>query len=262
MRDSQSPRVIFTLTSFPPRITTLHHTLFSLLLQDTPADKIAVFLSLEEFPAGMESLPRILRLLHKWEFVHIHLVQPNYKSYKKLIHALLVYPDDVLVTIDDDQLYDRAMLTLLVRSYQRYPRCIHTHAGDVLHIESSGAFVWRNDNHEDIAQLALCPLGVSGVLYPPHCLDTRVFDMDTFLELAPHNDDLWFFVMGVLKGSQKILVKGALGHSKNPAIATFESPNLWETNSQSGQNRFMIEWENLVRAYPQIGEILYNHNMR
>lgn len=204
----------------------------------------------------MESLPRILRLLHKWRFVHIHFVQPNYKSCKKLIHALSHYPDDVLITIDDDQLYDRAMLTLLVRSYQRSPRCIHTHAGCVPYRESSGAFVWRNDECEGIAQLALCPLGVSGVLYPPHCLDTRVFDMHTFLELAPHNDDLWFFVMGVLKGSQKILVKGALGHSKMPAIATFESPNLWETNSQSGQNRFAIEWHNLLSHYPQLRDIL------
>ena len=189
-------------------------------------------------------------------------MEENYKSCNKLIHALRFYPEDICVTIDDDQLYERDMLRLLLDSYRKYPQCIHTHHADMPIRESSGAFAWRACELEDTPLLGICPLGVSGVLYPPHCLDTEVFNTQRFYELAPHNDDLWFFVMGMLKESKKVLVKGALGHSKNPAIATFESPNLWEINSKSGKNRFMIEWENLVRAYPQIGEILYNHNMR
>ena len=258
LRDSRSlhalssPCVIFSLTSFPARIATLHHTIFSLLRQSTPADEIAVFLSLEEFPRGFASLPRILRFLHTQHFIRLHFVEENYKSYKKLIYALRFYPEDICVTIDDDQLYDREMLALLLDSYHKYPQCIHTHHADTPIRESSGAFAWRACELEDTPLLGICPLGVSGVLYPPHCLDTEVFNTQRFYDLAPHNDDLWFFVMGMLKESKKVLVKGALGIPKQPSIAIFESPNLWETNAKSGKNRFMIEWENLVRAYPEI----------
>ncbi|WP_395001671.1 glycosyltransferase family A protein [uncultured Helicobacter sp.] len=252
LRASFSPRVVFSLTSFPARIATLHHTIFSLLRQSTPADEIAVFLSLEEFPRGFASLPRILRFLHTQHFIRLHFVEANYKSCNKLIHALKFYTQDICVTIDDDQLYERDMLRLLLDSYRKYPQCIHTHHADMPIRESSGAFAWRACELEDTPLLGICPLGVSGVLYPPHCLDTEVFNTQRFYELAPHNDDLWFFVMGMLKESKKVLVKGALGIPKQPSIAIFESPNLWETNAKSGENRFMIEWENLVRAYPEI----------
>lgn len=183
-------------------------------------------------------------------------MEENYKSCNKLIHALRFYPEDLCITIDDDQLYERDMLRLLLDSYHKYPQCIHTHHASMPILESSGAFVWRACEIEDTPLLGICPLGVSGVLYPPHCLDIEVFNTQRFCDLAPHNDDLWFFVMGMLKGSKKVLVKGALGIPKHPSIAIFESPNLWETNAKSGENRFMIEWENLVRAYPRIGEIL------
>lgn len=143
LRDSQSPRVVFSLTSFPARIATLHHTIFSLLRQSTPADEIAVFLSLEEFPRGFASLPRILRFLHTQHFIRLHFVEANYKSCNKLIHALKFYTQDICVTIDDDQLYERDMLRLLLDSYRKYPQCIHTHHADMPIRESSGAFAWR-----------------------------------------------------------------------------------------------------------------------
>jgi len=41
----------------------------------------------------------------------------------------------------------------------------------------------------------LSPLGVGGVLYPPHIFSNEIFNVDVFLKICPIADDLWFWVM-------------------------------------------------------------------
>ena len=102
---------------------------------------------------------------------------------------------------------------------------------------------------EDTPHLALISVGVSGVLYPPHCFNDEFYNTANILSLCPYNDDLWFFIMSVLNDTPKVLITNPLSHPKESAIAIFETPNLWEINVD--QNRNYEQFKALLHAYPE-----------
>ena len=223
-------------------------------MQDYPYFNIALFLSIDEFKS--KKLPYILRIFSALNLIKIHFVEGNLRAYKKLFYALKIYPEHIIVTIDDDQMYDLHTISLLINSYKIYPHCIHTHWAydsdfitEVLDIPKSQYIEIIKENKP---HLALINVGVSGVLYPPNSFNDEFFNIDNILSLCPHNDDLWFFVMSVLNDTKKVLVINSLEHPKESAIAIFESPNLWEINVT--QNRNYIQLKALLSAYPQAKE--------
>ena len=248
---SQTPPVLVSLTSFPARLPYLHHTLYSLLTQDYKDFHIALFLSSSEIAPS--KLPLILKIFARLGLLSIHFVEENLRAYKKLFYALQAYPEHIIITIDDDQIYAPNTISLLLESYARFPRAIHTHLAydgaymaDILELDSAAycAIIAQDSPH-----LALASVGVSGVLYPPSPFSQEFFNKQAIVSLAPYNDDLWFFVMSVLSDMPKVLVKSALEHPKESSIAIDESPNLWEINCE--QHRNYDQLRALLEAYPQ-----------
>ena len=228
----QTPPVLVSLTSFPARLPYLHHTLYSILTQDYKDFHIALFLSSSEIAPS--KLPLILKIFQKLGLLSIHFVEENLRAYKKLFYALQAYPEHIIITIDDDQIYAPNTIRLLLESYARFPRAIHTHLAydgaymaDILQVDCARycAIIKESSPH-----LALASVGVSGVLYPPRAFSQEFFNTQAILSLAPYSDDLWFFVMSVLNDVPKVLIQGALEHPKESSIAIDESPNLWEIN--------------------------------
>ncbi|WP_170235134.1 glycosyltransferase [Helicobacter canis] len=247
----QTPPVLVSLTSFPARLPYLHHTLYSILTQDYKDFHIALFLSSSE--VRPDELPRILKIFARLGLLSIHFVEENLRAYKKLFYALQAYPEHIIITIDDDQIYAPNTIRLLLESYNKFPRAIHTHLAydgaymaDILELDSATycAIIKESSPH-----LALASVGVSGVLYPPRAFSQEFFNTQAILSLAPYSDDLWFFVMSVLNDVPKVLVKNALEHPKESSIAIDESPNLWEINCE--QNRNYDQLRALLEAYPQ-----------
>ena len=248
---AKTPPVLVSLTSFPARLPYLHHTLYSILTQDYKDFHIALFLSSSE--VRPDELPRILKIFARLGLLSIHFVEENLRAYKKLFYALQAYPEHIIITIDDDQIYAPNTISLLLESYKKFPRAIHTHRAydgaymaDILELDSATycAIIAQDSPH-----LALASVGVSGVLYPPSPFSQEFFNTQAIVSLAPYSDDLWFFVMSVLNDVPKVLVKNALEHPKESSIAIDESPNLWEINCE--QNRNYDQLRALLEAYPQ-----------
>ena len=248
---SQTPPVLVSLTSFPARLPYLHHTLYSLLTQDYKDFHIALFLSSSEIAPS--KLPLILKIFARLGLLSIHFVEENLRAYKKLFYALQAYPEHIIITIDDDQIYAPNTISLLLESYARFPHAIHTNwtydaafLAEILGIDPAQylPIIKENSPH-----LALASVGVSGVLYPPRAFGQEFFNKQAIVSLAPYSDDLWFFVMSVLSDMPKVLVKSALEHPKESSIAIDESPNLWEINCE--QNRNYDQLRALLEAYPQ-----------
>ena len=248
---AQTPPVLVSLTSFPARLPYLHHTLYSILTQDYKDFHIALFLSSSEIAPS--KLPLFLKIFKKLGLLSIHFVAENLRAYKKLFYALQAYPEHIIITIDDDQIYAPNTIRLLLESYARFPHAIHTHLAydgaymaDILQVDCARycAIIKESSPH-----LALASVGVSGVLYPPRAFSQEFFNTQAILSLAPYNDDLWFFVMSVLNDVPKVLIQGALEHPKESSIAIDESPNLWEINCE--QHRNYDQLRALLEAYPQ-----------
>lgn len=244
-----------SITSFPARIGYLHHTLFSIFQQNYKHFKVAVFLSEEEFPT--HNLPYILRIFAKLDLITIHFVQENLRAYKKLFYTIDLYPQHLIITIDDDQMYDPSLISLLLTSYKKYPNCIHANMvyddliADMLNVPFAK---YQSIIKEDCPHLALAGVGVSGILYPPKSFPSEFFNIENIRQLCPYSDDLWFFVMSVLNGVEKVLIKGSLDHPKESSVAITETPNLWEINCT--QKRNYDQLEALFKAYPSAKERL------
>lgn len=105
------PELIVSLTSFPPRIKTVHKTIETLQDQTYQADRIILWLAEEEFPEKEKELPRELLALRD-KGLEIRWCN-NIYSYKKLVPTIKLYPNAIIVTADDDLYYSNEWLKRL-----------------------------------------------------------------------------------------------------------------------------------------------------
>lgn len=126
------------------------------------------------------------------------------RSYTKLIPSLKECPNDAIVTIDDDLIYDFDMLE----------RLVYEHKKDSFSILANRVHrIVLDENNRPVSYLKwnLCSnqlgksnlnflTGVGGVLYPPHCFSNEVFNENIFLDICKFADDVWFFSMALLNG--------------------------------------------------------------
>ena len=210
---TREQKLIVSLTSFPQRIKEIKYTLYSLLNQTLKPDKIILWLADSQFPNKEKDLPKEI-LNFKNNGLSIEWCD-DLKSYKKLIPALLKYPQAVIITADDDVYYRENWLELLYNSYLKNPNMVHCHRAHQVAIEKQGTENIINTNYKKwkkkikIAEPSLLNFitGVGGVLYPPHSLYKDVSNIDLFKKLSPYADDIWFWAMAVLNNTKINIVK-------------------------------------------------------
>ncbi|MDF4202426.1 zinc-binding alcohol dehydrogenase [Maribacter sp. SA7] len=194
--------VIVSLTSIPSRLSTLHITIRSLLNQDVRPKKIVLWLhkSLKnEIPKKLKTLESSL-----FEIMYSDLTC----SHRKLIHSLKLYPNDIIITCDDDMIYRKNWLRLIYQEHKLKPSKIIANQTRYITYNKNGELQsykrWVFDDNLKFNETAVIPIGAEGVLYPPKSLSEEVTNVELFLELAPKADDLWFKAMAILKGTISI----------------------------------------------------------
>ncbi|WP_291026212.1 glycosyltransferase [Helicobacter sp.] len=238
----------------------LPYTLYSLFTQTLKPDKIILYLALEEYPNQVSSVSQtILAFLHKG--LEIRWVAQNLKPYNKLIFALQDFPDDIIITIDDDTIYSPHWLELLYNAYQEAPQFIHAHRAHLVSFDADNNLLPYHQWESCIDYTKTSPsflnflTGVGGVLYPPHTLDKRVQDWSMFMNLCPTADDVWFWAMAVLQGTKINVIKHNISELKGFAD---EGNPLWHINCLQEQNDVQIK--NILTQFPQIKEKIIPHN--
>ncbi|MCR4847948.1 MAG: methyltransferase domain-containing protein [Bacteroidales bacterium] len=190
--------LIVSLTSFGQRIHNVYLTIESIMQQTLKPNKIILWLDQDEFT--LESLPTSLRIQQK-KGLEIRFTE-DVKSYKKLIPALAEYPEDTIITIDDDCIYPINFIDVLYLQHKQHPKdviCPHAH---IIEFDETGdpkPYLEWTDSPKDRsrASFSYLPVGFAGVLYPPHSLHPDVMDRGVFMSLAPMADDLWFKIMSL-----------------------------------------------------------------
>lgn len=244
------PELIVSLTSYPARIHIVHLTVESLLNQTRPADKILLWLAKEQFPNGNDDLPKKLTAL-EGETFGIRWCDKDLRCHKKYYYVMKEYPQSIVVTVDDDVMYDRRLLETLLISYRKFPfavSCMRAH--EIAY--NNGIFAdyntWKR-NSKRILQpsMGLLPTGVGGVLYPPHSVNERAFDVDAILELCLNADDLWLRVMSAVNNTP-VVIAGVL---PNPTeIDGSQDTALWKTNDKHGEND--IQMRRIISRYNEV----------
>jgi len=198
--EKRDKKVIVSLTSYPERFSTLHLCIKSLLRQSYKPDKIILYLGDDSAPESVSD--NILSLLPFG--LEIEHCTGNLKPHKKYFYSMQKYPDDIIITVDDDTLYKKNLVLSLVQSYHRHPNAVSArHVIKMLKdrngkLVSSKEFLKKN-RKEKFPSLQLIAIGVGGILYPPHCLPRDTFDVDAIINLCLNADDIWLKFMEIKK---------------------------------------------------------------
>lgn len=204
--EKRTPQVIVSLTTYPARINSVYKTISTLLNQTVKPDRVVLWLAEPQFPD--KQLPQNLTRLQEFG-LEIKWVQKDIRSFKKLIPSLKEFPNDIIITADDDIFYPSEFVENLYEAYLKNPEYIHANRAFVIKRKLNGKFymVARNYGYNSSYLPAYSNELMSGygTLFPPHSIDERALDDSVFMNVMPTNDDIWVWGMAVLNGT-KIMV--------------------------------------------------------
>lgn len=237
-----SPLFIVTLTSYGKRIKqATPYAIYSLFKQSVQPDRIILWLAFgSEIPENLLKLQKI--------GLEIKFCEDT-KSYKKLIPALIEFPNDVLITTDDDVYYSYDWLKLLKDAYLNNPEKICFHRAHEITLDENNNIKpymkWRHSINTVEYPKRLFPTGAGGILYPPHSFTDEILDKSKFQALAPTADDIWFWAMARHNGKEYILVQNNIAKIIGIGII-----NVGLNKININKNDEQIN--NIIKEYPDV----------
>ena len=248
-------QIIVSLTSFPAAIPFAILAIKSVLNGSVLPNKVILYLTASQFPAG--KIPSELVELGKNVAFEVRFYEENIRSYTKLIPALKDFPNDIIVTIDDDILYNKNMLRGLLHLHKKYPNAIVGHR--VRHLKLNAPYrSWKRYKEHRYLLNSLKPkfanvqTGVGGVLYPPDSLDIKMLDFKIFMKMAPTVDDIWFWAAAVANGTKIAAIP--FGEFKLNELKKPKEIGLFSVNGGVDNDVNRIVLENILEKYPEIRE--------
>lgn len=183
-------KITVSLTTFPDRFFSVKKTLVSILNQTTKADRIIVWLG-----SDVNIIPNYLLQFEKYGITFIRKTE-NLMPHKKYFYAMQEFPDDIIITIDDDVIYQKTLIEDLLKTYKKHPDCICANRVHFITKKTNGTLHnynnWINDFRlSKKPSYRLLPTGVGGVLYPPHSIPRIAFNIQNIKNVCLEADDIW-----------------------------------------------------------------------
>ncbi len=248
-REPRAERVTLSLTTFPARIHQCYYAIKSLMLQTFKADRIVLWLAEEQFPEH-KLPPQFDVLLEAGLTVRFC---EDYRSHKKYYHALREQGENELViTYDDDIIYEADSVEKLITVHQQFPDCIICNRGQQM--------VMHDGQLLPYSQWKLCtPVGVrepvygimpstgAGCLYPCGIMPESTFDVEKARELAWTADDLWMRFNSLAAGVRVVKTRERIATLCN--VSGSQKEALTQINDIGNENQRAIE--RLLRCFPE-----------
>lgn len=247
-------RIIVSLTSFDKRIGQVWITISTLLCQSVKPKKIILWLAKSQFPGERQAIPKRLIKMEK-RGLEIRFVDEDIRSHKKYYYAMKEYPDDFVVTVDDDMIYPENCLEQLMNTYKKHPDCVCAQFAHWINVGDDGKLApymeWTSCYGESTEpDMHILPVGCGGVLYPPHLLNENVLNMDDIKLLCPQMDDLWLKSMAVINDVKAVICDEC-------SLIYFDVPGnraggLYKVNAEQNVND--VAMNAIIDKYPEVLE--------
>jgi hypothetical protein len=228
-------------------LTTTHIAIKSLFNQTEMPDKIILWLAYDtDVPESIIDLTSL--------GLEIRYCK-DYKSYKKLIPALTQFPNDILITVDDDVYYPPNWFSSLKQSYFNNPQKIHVNRAHEISINKNGELQcykdWRFCVSKFDQEYLIFPTGSGGILYPPNSFYHDVLKSEIFMSLAPKGDDIWLWAMARLHGTKYYVLENGF---RDLIDIDSQDKGMWIENIyQRGNDKQLVA---IIEKYPKLLEIL------
>lgn len=201
-------RLIVSFTSIPRRMENVPAVIESIVKQTKVPDKIVLYLHEDDFPS--KSIPNSVSMLtEKYNFFEIRWPERNLGVHLKIIPALKDFPNDLIVNIDDDMIYDEEFIQKLVECHLENPGCVCCNFCHGVKYENDAFRVVKVPQYTGVSNKSVMNrlLSGHGSLYPPHIFDgTCIFDSDAMLAIAKTHDEIWMWGNLFMKGIETVRV--------------------------------------------------------
>lgn len=257
--NTRKTKLIVSLTSFPERINTVYITINTLLNQTVKPDKLILWLAESQFHNREQDLPKELLRLKDYG-LEIKWCE-DLKSYKKLIPVLKEYPNDIIVTADDDLYYQRDWLESLYNAYLDNPKYVYTRRACGVKLKNNTITVnphYANKNYSPTYLNQL--MGGAGTLYPPNSLYKDVLNENLIKSLILTHDDIYFWIMAILKGTKVCLIKNKDVNIYNVENTQEKALCKQHCNNSEGMCSD-VAFAKILEYYPQAFDLLEKESL-
>jgi len=210
-------RTVVSLTSFPERINAVQIAINSIVNGSIRPDKIVLYLAKTQF------YNKDIKLQN----CEIRWLDTDIRSFKKLIPALTDFPDQNIITIDDDLIYPKKLVQNLLKTHTKYPNAIC--GARVKRVDLDSKYkAWKLvvGGRPELYNLATTG---AGALFPVGAFDDTVKRDDIFMEICPTTDDLWFWFMAKRCGTKTVASKPYWNLCEINGTSAF---GLWRVNNR------------------------------
>ena len=247
----RSEKVILSLTSFPARIHQVYYAIKSLMLQTIQADEIRLYLAEEQFP--QKKLPKKLQNLVE-KGLRIIWVDDK-RSHKKYYDSLLNQREnELIITYDDDIIYEKDSVEKLIAGHKRFPDCIICNRGETILRDADGVMkpqsLWRINSKVGVCEptMEVMPSTGAGCLYPYGAVPEITFDWDIAKNNALTADDLWMRFCSYSYGTKVVKTRETI--ATLCIVHGSQKEKLTEINDINGENQRVIE--RLSTLFPSV----------
>lgn len=252
---NRKEKIILSLKTYNKRYKTIGNTLKSLLLQTVKPDHIIVWLD-EDAPEN--KITEEMRNFEQYgiEYKHRNL---DLKPHGKYFYAMREFPNDIIITVDDDIIYPPDLIESLMKTHEKYPQSVCARRVHLMTLDSNGRLQKYSDWKYEYRRILtpsylLCATGGAGTLYPPHTLPEEAFIIDDIKKYCLTADDLWLKVMELKNHITVIWVKNHL--MLPPLVKSAQKDALSIKNVTQCENDLFIQ--KLEQIYPSVFQLLIN----
>lgn len=223
----------------------------SLFAQLRLPDLTVLYLSEDQFPDGVKSLPPSLTSCLGRDF-QIRWVRGDMRSHKKYLYAVRDFPEDLVITVDDDIVCRNTLVGDLLDAHARHPHAVAAIRTHLMEFDTNGVLLpyssWQMEVGNprpdlcDRPSMRLFGTSGAGMLFPPGSLPAAAFDTEAIGGTCPNADDVWLKAMTAIAGYPTVSVAGWQGVD---CIEGSQETSLWATNQRGGNDDAIRK----IRAY-------------
>lgn len=218
---------VVSLTTYPARVGNVWRVIEMAANQRGIKEKYAICLYLIKSEFEGIDLPAKIKELQA-RGLTVKFNEENLKCHNKYFYAFKDYPEKTVITIDDDLQYNHHTISGLIKKNKEYPKCIIYNRGNRI-LNNEPYNNWPFVENLTCPQHDVFPTGVGGVLYPPHCCNRFVTDMEVIKKTCLRADDLWLNFMSRLNHTK--VVQTGLKSTYMVLPDTSQQTALWLVNN-------------------------------
>ena len=171
MHQCYNPKIIVSLTSYQKRFNTINIVIDSILNGNLIPNKIVLTLFIKD----IMFIPKNIYDYLIENKIILLIVDIDIKPHEKYFYVMQKYPYDIIITIDDDIIYEKKTVELLYKSYLKFPKEISAKRVHLIKYDKTGRSKPYNEWNKEYQLLKnpsfdLLATTGAGTLFPPNIL--------------------------------------------------------------------------------------------